>query len=667
MNAVKNCLVVLAAAVALASCSADPTSDSAGKSPTIIANPGTLALQLGTADSVAVVLVSATDPLGGAVDVNFQVTVPGGAGFTAVIDSTYQPVTGGARPQKTTKINVHALAASDGNFTIQGTGGTIQIPVRIAPAPTGTAMNLANAAPAPGAVDTISAPSGVKFIGGLSITNNKGDSASARQGYGAAGIAAYNADSSQVSFVAAPKAHGHIKITMANRSTPALTYAVVSSDSILAATYDSANAAVTLSSATPAFGDTIVATAPAGFRWGGASAPTKPAVSSVTPQVVAFSSDSTQIKFFAAPKAHGRVFFPAMISAAASATFFPVSSADTIGVGAADSVVAMTFSSAAPGGLVPDTITLPLPYRFAAGFNPTATVGGTAVAVFAIDTSHHDSSTAVIIPTPSSAGVVKLTGVVHEAANKYSLTMKSSGTITAGAAPVVATFSPAAPAANVADTVRLSGAGTFRFRPTSTLSSNGAQALTVSRTLDSLTMVVMPTPSTNGPLTISNLYYSGAPAVNFKLSTAGSLTVGAAPDLGTDGDAGSDASDPTTDAGIYGFAAPNSVGQVVAFWDSASFHAADIIGDGGDGSQWYHVTVSTSGKYNVFVAWNQTDDIDLFFIDPTFSNFIFDAFTANPTESAGGAVTADAQPYLLDLVIFGAKTGAVGVAVTRTQ
>jgi hypothetical protein len=47
MNAVKNCLVVLAAAVALASCSADPNSSSAGKA-TLSVTPGSVALRANT-------------------------------------------------------------------------------------------------------------------------------------------------------------------------------------------------------------------------------------------------------------------------------------------------------------------------------------------------------------------------------------------------------------------------------------------------------------------------------------------------------------------------------------------------------------------------------------------------------------------------------------------
>ena len=58
MNAVKRCLALIAATVAIGACSGDPTADLAGADPTIRATPGAVWM---TQDKTTTVLIESVD------------------------------------------------------------------------------------------------------------------------------------------------------------------------------------------------------------------------------------------------------------------------------------------------------------------------------------------------------------------------------------------------------------------------------------------------------------------------------------------------------------------------------------------------------------------------------------------------------------------------------
>lgn len=223
MNAVKNCLAVLAAAVVLASCSADPTSSLAGKA-ILTATPGTVAIRVGESQQV---VASAIDALGGPTDGNFTITNPTPANFTAVVDTSYTTVYAGARPATRTRIVVTALKESDGSFTISGTGGSLVIPVRIAPDTGATAVTFTSASPGIGQSDTAIAPAGLRFTSGTTLSFNGSN------GLFTPVVVGFNANFTQVYFIPAPTAHGTLHIEgMANVSTPTNTFGASTIDSV---------------------------------------------------------------------------------------------------------------------------------------------------------------------------------------------------------------------------------------------------------------------------------------------------------------------------------------------------------------------------------------------------------------------------------------------------
>ena len=292
MNAVKNCLVVLAAAVALASCSADPTSSLAGKNVTISATPGSVAIRAG---QTAEVFASATDALGGAVDGKFTVT-PAQTDttiYTVRIDTSYTPVTGGARPATRTRIVVTAKKEINSSFTISGTGGSLTVPLRIGPDSlnfnvtfTSTAVGLAN-------LDTATAPVGIRFTGATQV------SFSGSNGSFTPAVIGFSADSTQVYFLPPINAHGKVFFTnVVNTVTPTIAYSAFSRDTVLAPVvpFPGSNSSASLA---PSQVDTITITDPQ-WHFTAASNVTN-SINGFSSIVLGFSADSLSMYVVPAP------------------------------------------------------------------------------------------------------------------------------------------------------------------------------------------------------------------------------------------------------------------------------------------------------------------------------------------------------------------------------
>lgn len=301
MNAVKNCLVVLVAAAGLASCSADPTKDLAGKDLTIVVTPTAVAAR---ANDTVEVFASALDPLGGAANGVFTLSGNTGPNFTASIDSNYNPVYAGDRPQGRTRIVIVTINTANDSFTVSGTGGSRVVQVRIAPDSTSPGMSFTSAdVPLQGA-DTISAPPGIRFTHGTAISfHTPGQIPSV--------VVGMSSDSTTMYFRPGPGAAGRATITgLANVTTPTLTYAATTSvtDTINVPAVDSFPA--THSSAVLTTGQIDTITAGAGWTFTASSTVTKGVVNSL---VLGFSADSSQMYVIPAP-AHDTTGEPTTVS-----------------------------------------------------------------------------------------------------------------------------------------------------------------------------------------------------------------------------------------------------------------------------------------------------------------------------------------------------------------
>ncbi|MGB7212228.1 MAG: hypothetical protein WBC97_06315 [Gemmatimonadales bacterium] len=434
----KNCLVVLAAAVALASCSADPNSSSVGKA-VLTVSPGSVAIR---ANTTAEIFASAMDPLGGAVSGSYTITNPTPALFTAVIDTGYTPVTSGTRPTTRTRIVVTALQSGDGSFTVTGTGGTVVIPVRIGP--DSLTGNIAVSKPTLAEIDTFTAtlPTGVRFTAGTSV-NVYHQATSADSALFSPVLVGISTDSETATVAVGPNSGGHVRFDgLANVSTPTITYAARGATLMSSPTLDTSGtdvttalvAHVTLNVTHPLVGDTVTATAPAGWRF---TPGTKvhlykgPTVNDSSdgqaqPVVVGASVDSSTFKFIPGPSGHGQARFTNMVLRSNVAyAYAAVRSIDTLTVAALPSSGAVTFTRADSAANTKVAIKLPAGYLFTAA--STATMTG-AMAPIVLGVSAAKDTMYVLLP-PSTNLAVVFSGITYSVFGGLSFTSTNSVTV----------------------------------------------------------------------------------------------------------------------------------------------------------------------------------------------------------------------------------------------
>lgn len=441
MNAVKSCLVVLAAAV-LASCSADPTASSGGKDVTISASPAAVSLQLGSTTISTSVIVSGTDALGGSVDGLYSISgaTTNGA-FTATVDTSYRPVYAGSKLVTQTRINVVAVAPGVGSFTVSGPGGTLTVPVRIYPDAKDFVGTYSTHTPALQEVVTVTAPAGIRFTAGTGlsfVTPSATGGDSVTNGVSAPVLTAMTADSATLSFINAPYSHGVLKITgVSTTQTPTLTVTVKAplADSITPAVLDTGNLAVNFSTTTPAIGDTITATLPTGLLFTASKdsaldiKPTNGGAKPVFAGWVVTAGDTVGVKFIAAPNANGKLFIPRVVFKSTSAINFSGSSAATLVAAPPPAfVLAYTRADNQPNTRV--TITLPSTYKATPA--SVVSIAGSSMNPIPLGISADSDSVYVLLP-PSSTGAATISHVRLVAAPYFDYTQTDNN-----ASPAVA-------------------------------------------------------------------------------------------------------------------------------------------------------------------------------------------------------------------------------------
>ena len=422
MNAVKNCLVVLVAAVALASCSADPTKDLGGKNLVLNVTPGSVNARVG--DTLEV-FASAQDALGGAAFGNFSITGGSGANFTAKIDSSYNPVYAGTRPQGRTRIVVAALHASNGSFTISGTGGNFVVPVRIAPDSTNGEAVVSKTNLASVDTFTVTLPAGIRVTSGFTVQvyHNalSGDSA-----LFSPTATAVSADSSTVTVAVGPNSNGKVRLGgVANATTPTLTYAMRTAAEVVSPTLDTSgtDTAATvnhlrLSTSTPGLGDTVTATLPVGWRftpgskvhlYNGPTA-TDSNDGQAQPVTIGIGPDSSTLKFVPGPSGQGQARFTGVVAQLAPLQYvYPaVRSLDTLTVPPLPTTGTIVVTRADNNPNTRAGITLPALYSFSA--TSGASVSGSSLKPVVLSTSAAGDTLYTLL-TPGSNGTVSFTGV----------------------------------------------------------------------------------------------------------------------------------------------------------------------------------------------------------------------------------------------------------------
>lgn len=699
MNAVKRCLTVLAVALVAGACGGDPTADEAGTNLTIRATPSALWVRDNATGSLT---LEAVDKLGGAVSGSWTIGTIVGP-FQVVLDSAYQNTSTGGIGIKS-QYQVIPTAEGEGSVVFSGTGGSITIPVRIAPDTGAFHVVMSDTTPALFQALTLTAPAGIAFTGGTTVRFFNGPQSrdTSNGGLSFPQVLSRSADSSQITFMPGPSANGTMRISgLVSRSTPSLATTARADFAMAAVPPVDTNAF----SVTPAFRstgnrttatvfDTLVLTAPANYRFLSSTTieffrlgvspttanPTGYAVSNGTsnPVSLGLNADSSQLRFLVAPGARGRlkvnpIAFQAangirfMVRGPAAETFDLRSGAS--GPDTTNFVFAFNKTSPVAEG---DTVlvTAPAGMVFLPG---TAMINATSAGTPSggdsarIVTKSADSTQIGIVLPPGASGKFRYSNIARRDVPAIVWQGRSSLTISAAAAPaVVASLTPGTANMNDTVTVALDPTGPYRFRPTSTAEFGGFTAAWAGVSTDSLTLKVLPTPNTAaGPLTLTNIRYGALPAFQVKANTASNLTTNAAFDLGAD-NATADDTDP-----VYARIVTLANGGTIGFWDSTTFESPDWWGFGtlgGRGEQDYKLTFTNAGTYVVTVDWMGTNDtdIDIAMINGALDHDEAGSLTGSKPESFTVVIPAGAVRYLLIGFWDGPNPGAIKVTIRRS-
>jgi|GEM_PF-6751341 len=347
MNAVKRCLALFAVTLVVAACGGDDSAENAGKNLHIRATPGAVWTRHNSAP--ATILVDAIDNLGGATEGSWSLGAVVGP-MTVELDTSYQSTSNGALALAA-RFVITPTAAGEGNFVVNGTGGPVTVPVRIAPDTNKFAVTISKLSPTLADTITITAPAGTRFTSGTTVNFYAGAQTNTlQQGATPKIVSITPADSTILTVIPPAGAQGWARITgISAPSTPSLTTIARTTDSIK--TVDTKTLTGTWSLATTAIPYntpmTVTLTQP-GYKFrptgNSVSALSMPLPGSTMGGVTTVVSDSTHITFFPPPGYGNRPVATNLFNAAQSfyllsLPFFDtlkVDSLPTIGLGQDD-------------------------------------------------------------------------------------------------------------------------------------------------------------------------------------------------------------------------------------------------------------------------------------------------------------------------------------------
>ncbi len=413
MNRVTRGTVVLVAAVAMVSCSGDPTSGLRNGVDHLVAIPS--AIYVGN-NTTKTVLITAVDAQGNALASNFSIGSVG-AGITVTPDDSFNLVynTDGklVPPKNWTRAQfiVATTVFDSSSFVITAGGHSISIPVRTAAAALTGAIT--DTTPGNGDTVTITAPANLSF-----------DPAASAVSFGPFAAVVLSRTDTTITFVPPPAASGPATVTEVslNYAPSAGTFSVPTAQNFHVAPFP----ALISTPTTALVGDTITVTIPAPFKWTAASHLKIPGASAIV--VTSVSTDSSTVKFRIGPNADTTISIDSTV----------VSGVPTLGRYELATITKLqsplvpafpvTFNKPAPS--IGDTVVI----TAAAGFKflPTAsfTVEGATPVILS---RAADSSAITFIPYPLG-GIAKqltLSDVVFTTATDLPLILPSSGTFKA--------------------------------------------------------------------------------------------------------------------------------------------------------------------------------------------------------------------------------------------
>jgi pre-peptidase len=354
----------------------------------------------------------------------------------------------------------------------------------------------------------------------------------------------------------------------------------------------------TVSTGTPALGDTVFVTAPAPYHF----VPATTATGDGPVAAVGISADSTQLKVLVgAGQTSALTLSPVVLSCAPTqVTTFSLTTTGTV---TAPAVPNSSISPIAPALGVPVTITAPAGYVFTS--SSTVSIPGAAGVVTGLSA---DSTQLTFLPGPNANGPVTADVIIESAPEVGSLSTVSTETLTTPAVlGFTATLSTANPA--LQDTVTITADPPLRFLPTATLrmgSAGGVVAIPLSVSTDSTTLsFIAPPGQPTATLYGDGMVLSFLPAVTLNGLQSNVAITPAAGFAGT----GALATAPT-------LALPAS-GATITYVDVGTRNtvAECTANDFGAPCRVYKINVAAAGDLDFSETWEGTTDGGVYVLD----------------------------------------------------
>jgi hypothetical protein len=444
MNAVKRCLALVAATLVVGACSGDPTAGDAGTHLTIRVTPGAVWMQQ---DKTTSVTIEAIDITGSPQPGSWTASTTGPV--VATLNEDYQNTNGGAPVGSAQQFVISATAAGEGSVTFTGTGeDDVTVPVRIAPAT--ASFEVVFTAPSTPVGDsivvplntpvTITTPAGLRFTSTTAVRMIVGPLATNASFFTPINLSISSPDSTTLTFTPGPNSTGTIEVSgIVSLSTPTLKSTARTHTRLITDLFDTVSTSrITLSTATPAIGDTITVTLPATYRFSPNTAVTHftDTVINGVPQrintnglatspVVSVAADSGSLRYLVAPNARGRPSFSNIRVRATPAAW--ACNARTATSMANGVIPGPTISDTNPVvANTPVTFTVPVGNKL----RPTSQARTTLGNLDAIFVSRSaDSSTITVIPQPGFNQTIVLSNVFDSRVPTLNLALPTDGPI----------------------------------------------------------------------------------------------------------------------------------------------------------------------------------------------------------------------------------------------
>jgi hypothetical protein len=424
MNRTTSGLVILAIGVGSWACKGDPQGDLRGDAVAVIASPSSLFINQGETELVLLEVNDAQDNQLAISDFTLTSNDPG---VTVVEDSTFNLVfdaNGDAvRPSPWTRARFEVTGTAFVSTTLTASGGgvTREVPVRVVPA-MDLAVSISNLTPPLGDTLTFTAAAGTHFTDS-SVVRFAGDSTPACNCIPI--VVSVDPTGATMLVLVGPNVNGPATISNVQVNfDPSLVFTVNSVDAVVNAAAP-ADLGDPFSTTSPALGDTVTMTAPAGYIFQDSATVTFP--DAAAPVLTARSADSTQQFILVSPNtdttavvaniAHERLGdFPFTLFTTAAMTSPVISN------------FPVTFAPSP--ALVGDTVVVTAGAGFLFSDAATATYPGGNVDVVGFAA---DSTTMSVVLQPDVAdvtGPLTVDGVIASAAPQFELAIPTASDVT---------------------------------------------------------------------------------------------------------------------------------------------------------------------------------------------------------------------------------------------